>query len=282
MKLKDRVRAAVRERRIVPFLGIYDVFSATIVARHFDALFVSGFGLGASRYGLPDVGFVAWPDVVDLVQRMRRVVPEHHILVDIDDGYGDPGVAAHVVAALAKGGASAVVMEDQARPRRCGHLEGKRLLDLDSYLSKLETVLAAADELFVIARTDASEPDEVRRRVSAFEKAGADAVLVDGLSDLALLRQLGEEVGVPVAFNQIAGGKSPACSLTDLAELGIRIAIYSTPALFPVQAAIAGAMASLLESDGRLPSDIGVSECNALLEQNLKLVSPPVPRADRW
>jgi 2-methylisocitrate lyase-like PEP mutase family enzyme len=282
MALKERVRAALRERKIVPFVWIYDVFSATIAARHFDALFVSGFGLGASRYGLPDVGFIAWPDVVDLVQRIRCVVPEHHILVDIDDGYGDPGVAAHVVSALANSGASAVVMEDQARPRKCGHLEGKRLLDLDAYLAKLETVLAAASELFVVARTDASEPDEVRRRVSAFENAGADAVLVDGLSDLEMLRELGNEVGVPVAFNQIAGGKSPRCSLTDLAELGIRIAIYSTPALFPVQAAISRAMASLLESDGQLPSEIGVGECNALLEQNLNLIAPPAPRSDRW
>lgn len=282
MALKERFRTALQERKIVPFVGIYDVFSATIAARHFDALFVSGFGLGASRYGLPDVGFIAWPDVVDLVQRIRCVVPEHHILVDIDDGYGDPGVAAHVVSALANSGASAVVMEDQARPRKCGHLEGKRLLDLGSYLAKLETVLAVANELFVIARTDASEPDEVRRRVLAFEMAGADAVLVDGLSDLEMLRELGNEVGVPMAFNQIAGGKSPPCSLTDLAELGIRIAIYSTPALFPVQAAISEAMASLLENDGQLPVEIGVGECNALLEQNLKLVSPPAPRSDRW
>jgi 2-methylisocitrate lyase-like PEP mutase family enzyme len=282
MALKDRVRAALRERRIVPFVGIYDVFSATIVARHFDALFVSGFGLGASRYGLPDVGFVAWPDVVDLVQRIRRVAPEHHILVDIDDGYGDPGVAAHVVSALAQSGASAVVMEDQARPRKCGHLEGKQLLDLDAYLTKLEKVLEAGNEVFVIARTDASEPDEVRRRVLAFGQAGADAILVDGLSDLAMVRGLGEEVGTPIAFNQIAGGKSPPCSLTELADLGIRIAIYSTPALFPVQAAIFKSIASLLESDGRLPGEIGVAECNALLEQNLNLLLPPTPRSDRW
>jgi 2-methylisocitrate lyase-like PEP mutase family enzyme len=281
MVLKDRVRSALRERRIVPFVGIYDVFSATIAARHFDALFVSGFGLGASRYGLPDVGFIAWPDVVDLVQRIRRVVPEHHILVDIDDGYGDPGVAAHVVSALAKSGASAVVMEDQARPRKCGHLDGKQLLDLDSYLTKLETVLEAGQEVFVIARTDASEPDEIRRRALAFEAAGADAILVDGLSDLAMLRDLADEVGTPMAFNQIAGGKSPSCSLTDLAELGIRIAIYSTPALFPVQATITRAIACLLESDGRLPDEIGVAECNTLLEQNLNLIPPPRPRPNR-
>ena len=95
----SRLRAAVAER-LVPCVGIYDVFSASVAARRFDALFVSGFGFAASHYGMPDVGFIAWPDVLAFVRRLRSVLPRHHLLVDIDDGYVDVDVACHVVRVL--------------------------------------------------------------------------------------------------------------------------------------------------------------------------------------
>ena len=87
------LRQAMTQSDLVPFIGVYDVFSATIAAKHFDGLFVSGFGFAASHYGLPDIGFIAWPDIVAFTQRVRTVLPQHHILVDIDDGYCDVEVA---------------------------------------------------------------------------------------------------------------------------------------------------------------------------------------------
>jgi len=95
-----RLRDAMSDRDILPFIGVYDVFSASVAARHWDALFVSGFGFAASYYGLPDIGFIAWSDVLAFVERLRCVLPAHHLLVDIDDGYGDPEVACHVVSQL--------------------------------------------------------------------------------------------------------------------------------------------------------------------------------------
>ena len=92
--------------------------SASVAARHYDGLFVSGFGFAASYYGLPDIGAIAWPDMVSFVQRLRLAFPQHHLLVDIDDGYVDPEVACHVVAQLERIGASGVILEDQQRPRR--------------------------------------------------------------------------------------------------------------------------------------------------------------------
>ena len=150
--------AAELERRdTVPFIGIYDVLSGALAARHFDALFVSGLGFAASHYGLPDVGFATWTDIASFVQRLRLIVPNHLLLVDIDDGYGDDQIASQVVVALERVGASAVVLEDQKRPRKCGHLDGKELLEIDEYAAKLKRVLDSRRELFVIARTDASE-----------------------------------------------------------------------------------------------------------------------------
>ena len=268
-----RLREHVRGGPIVPFIGIYDVFSASLAARHFDALFVSGFGLAASHYGLPDVGFVAWPDVLNLVQRVRAIVPDHHLLVDIDDGYCDIDVACHVARSLEALGASGIVLEDQSRPRGCGHLEGKQVLPLEEYLAKLDAVLASRRDLFVVARTDASDVDEIKRRVVAFRAAGCDAVLADGIPSLRLLTEISALVDCPVVMNQIAGGKSPVCSLTELQSHGAGMVIYSTPCLFAAQTAVEGMLQALKAEDGSLGSattrDATLKTCKEVLLQNL-------------
>ena len=210
----------LQSRTIIPFAGIYDVFSATIAARHYDALFVSGFGFAASHYGLPDIGFGTWTDVTAFVQRLRSTLPDHFLLVDIDDGFCDVEVAAHTVRVLEAVGASGVVLEDQRRPRKCGHFDGKQLLEIDDYLEKLDQVLRSRRDLLVVARTDSSDHDDILRRVQSFANAGADAVLVDGIRDLSLIDELRALVDVTIAFNQIAGGKSPAVTLSELADRG--------------------------------------------------------------
>ncbi|HQR50025.1 MAG TPA: isocitrate lyase/PEP mutase family protein [Methylophilaceae bacterium] len=266
-----RLRQAIANNpRILPFIGVYDVFSASIAGRHFDSLFVSGFGFAASHYGLPDIGFITWTDIVAFVQRLRTVLPGHNLLVDIDDGYCDPEVACHVVSVLEAIGASGVVLEDQKRPRRCGHFEGKQIMELDEYLAKLRAVLATRRDLVVIARTDTSDPDDMVRRVKAFAEAGADAVLIDGLPNLDVVRQLSKEVGRPFCFNQIAGGKSPVYTQGELHEAGVSLAIYSTPCLFAAQSAIEAAMGDLKARDGTLAgSPVGVRDCNQVLTDNL-------------
>lgn len=264
------MRQTLESRKITPFIGIYDVFSASLAGRHFDSLFVGGFGFAASYYGLPDIGFIAWPDIVAFVQRVRTVLPDHNILVDIDDGYCDTEVACHVISLLEASGASGVVIEDQKRPRRCGHFDGKQIMELDEYLDKLRRVLATRRDMFVVARTDSSDPQDIARRVQAFAEAGADAVLVDGLKSFDTIREIKALVNRPLCFNQIAGGKSPDCTLSELGEAGVSLAIYSTPCLFPVQTAIEDAMSALKAKDGSLAgSQIGVQDCTRLLSENL-------------
>lgn len=268
-----RLRAAIAMRDIIPFIGVYDVFSATLSAKQFDGLFISGFSFAASHYGLPDIGFIAWPDIVAFTQRVRAVLPETHIIVDIDDGYGDENIAAHTVLVLEPAGASGIILEDQKRPRRCGHSKGKQLLDLDEFLVKLEKVLAVRKDLVVVARTDATDNADRLRRVKAFEQVGADAVLVDGLDDLRLLSRLSGQINIPLMFNQIAGGKSPPCSLTELKQLGVSLVNYSTPCLFGAQEAIEQAMMNIKQADGRLPDaadgHVDLSQCTAVLNGNL-------------
>ena len=265
------LRAAVRGS-FLPFVGIYDAFSAAVAGRRADHLFLSGFGFAASQYGLPDVGFVTWAEMVAFTERVRAILPHHAILVDIDDGYGDPDIVAHVIGRVEAAGATGVVLEDQCRPRKCGHLDGRQVLPLEEYLPKLERALKCRRDLFVIARTDASGEEEIARRLDAFAAAGADAVLADGLSDLGWIRRLSERTGIPVAFNQIAGGKSPPRTARELEEAGVSIGIYSTPCLFAAQGAIDAAVRALTGPDGRLatgPGDIVLGDCTAVLDTDL-------------
>lgn len=265
-----RLRAAMAERGLIPFVGVHDVFSAGIAGRHFDNLFISGFGFAASHYGLPDIGFITWTDIVDFVRRIHTILPNHNLLVDIDDGYCDPEIACHVVSVLEAAGAAGVVLEDQKRPRRCGHFDGKQIMELDEYVAKLRNVLATRRDLVVIARTDSSDPQDIVRRIQAFAEAGADAVLVDGLKSLDVVRDLVQSVNRPFCFNQIAGGKSPPYTQSELKAAGISLTIYSTPCLFAAQAAIEDAMLDLEVRDGTLAGNrTNVKDCTAVLQDNL-------------
>ncbi|MFF7749584.1 oxaloacetate decarboxylase [Streptomyces sp. NPDC007971] len=270
-KLRERIAGP----GTTPLIGVYDMYSASIAAEHYDGMFVSGFGFAASYYGLPDIGFIAWPDMVAFVQRLRGAFPHHHLLVDIDDGYVDPEVACHVVEGLERIGASGVILEDQKRPRRCGHADGKQVLPLDEYLEKLERVLETRNDLVVVARTDATDEHDILHRAERLAATDADVVLVDGVRSVEWIERIRKVVGdKPLLFNQIAGGKSPRLSLGELSDLGVDVAIYSTPCLFAAHEAMSSALIGLKAADGRLPqvdpaSGVGVKASTTLLERNI-------------
>ncbi|MFD1661147.1 oxaloacetate decarboxylase [Streptomyces caeni] len=280
MSYGNRLRQRIAAQGTTPLIGVYDMYSASVAAEHYDGMFVSGFGFAASHYGLPDIGFIAWPDMVAFVQRLRGAFPRHHLLVDIDDGYADPEVACHVVETLERAGACGVILEDQKRPRRCGHADGKRILPLPEYLDKLEMVLATRRDLVVVARTDATDEEDILNRAKALAATDADVLLVDGVRSVEWIRRIRDVIGdKPLLFNQIAGGKSPRLSLTELSELGVDVAIYSTPCLFAAHEAMDSALADLKVADGRLPAvdrpgGVGVAVSTKLLERNIARLRP--------
>jgi 2-methylisocitrate lyase-like PEP mutase family enzyme len=126
----------------------------------------------------------------------------------------------------------------------------------------------------VVARTDATDPEEILERIQAFEQAGCDAVLADGIKDLALLSRLREAVSCPLFCNVIGGGKVPACSRGDLADHGVQGLIYSTPCLFAAHGAIERALEGLKHEEDALSDALTapreLSHCNAVLEANLR------------
>lgn len=283
MNHPQRLKDAIAESSTTPLIGVFDMLSASLAAKHYDGMFVSGFGFAASHYGLPDIGFIAWPDIVAFVQRLRLAFPGQHLLVDIDDGYVDPETACHVVRQLEACGASGVILEDQQRPRRCGHVDGKQVLPLPEYLEKLQMVLDSRTDLVVVARTDATDEAEILRRAEAFAATDADVVLVDGVRSVEWIRKVKGVIGdKPLLFNQIAGGRSPRLSLSELTEFGVDLVIYSTPCLFAAHGAIDMALKELKTADGRLPQhgpdSIGIAESLSLLERNISRHHPPSGR----
>jgi 2-methylisocitrate lyase-like PEP mutase family enzyme len=269
------LRERVQSKKILPLIGVYDAFSASIAASHYEALFLSGYGFAASKYGLPDEGYIAWPDIVVYTEQIRAILPDTHLIVDIDEGYGDPNIAASVVKRLERVGASAVILEDQRRPKRCGHLPGKEILPTDEYLDRLNQVLKSRSDLFVIARTDATNIEEGIQRAKLYRDAGADAIMIEGLASLDDINLIREEVGDSFnhVVNLIAGGKTPPVTLTKLSELRVNLVIYSTPCLYAAQKAVQNAMIDLKRNDGCLElkdGDVNLNENLLLMKKNAK------------
>jgi len=166
-------------------------------------------------------------------------------------------------------GVAAVMMEDQKRPRKCGHFEGKALLPIDEYLVKLKAVLKSRKDLFVIARTDAIDIEEGIRRSIVYEEAGADAVMVEAVNSLDEIKQLTSSVSVPVMVNQLGGGKSPSFTVEEFEKAGVSLVIYSTPCLFAAQNGIQNYLADMVKQ-GRLPEKgaSSLADCMTVLDQD--------------
>lgn len=262
---QDRVHSG----KILPLIGVYDVFSARIAASQFEGIFCSGFSYAASHYGLPDIGYLTWKDTFDFASRIRLVLPKTHLLVDIDDGFGDSTIAGTVMSHLSQIGVSAVMFEDQKRPRRCGHYAGKEILETSEYLNKLQAVIANKKNVFVIARTDSTHPTDAIDRAIQYCEAGADGVMVEAISNLQALKELRKKVNKPIMVNQINGGKSPNWTLDELSDAGANIVIYSTPCLFSAQFAMENYLRNL-KQQGKLPSENTsvISACTEVLVAN--------------
>ena len=274
-------RASLKEARklkkTLPFVGAYDTFSASIIAKYVDTIFLSGYGFSASHYGLPDEGYISWSDIVDFTARVRHILPDSHILVDIDDGYGDARSLINVVRRLEQAGVSAVMLEDQKRPKKCGHLPGtKELVTLENYTERLLELLDKRKDIFVLARTDSTDLDEGIHRIIKFAECGADAIMIEGIKDINIITTIRQAVGDDIYFgiNLIKGGKTSPISLDKAGELGIDFVIYSTPCLFVAQEAIENSLKGFVQGDYLYPSgdsEFTLSENNALLKKNQKV-----------
>jgi 2-methylisocitrate lyase-like PEP mutase family enzyme len=244
--MADRLRHLLASPEGLELPGCYDVLSAMILERAgFPAVFMSGYGAAASFLGNPDIGLTS---LVETALITKNVAAALHVplVVDADNGYGDEDSVVRTVLELERAGAAAIILEDQVFPKRCGHAAGKSVIPLDRYMRKLECALEARQtSLVVVARTDATTMDEGLRRAKCFAAAGADVTLVDGLPSREALQRVGTEVPGHKIINLIHGGKTPLLPSDELHELGFKIVLYSTPALYTAARAMLDSMSRL-------------------------------------
>jgi len=219
----------------------------------FAATYVSGAALSAGELALPDVGLFTLSTLVGQVERLtaRVTIP---VIVDADTGFGDAVDVARTVAELERAGAAAIQLEDQALPKRCGHLSGKTLVDADTMAAKLRAAaVARADYATVlIARTDARGVegfDAAVERARKYVAVGADWVFPEALTSREEFAAFAQAIDVPLLANMTEFGQSPLLDFDDLAEMGFRVVIYPVTLLRVAMKAIESTL-SLLAADG--------------------------------
>lgn len=233
--------AATRLRRLLDEPGTLVVPGAYngLVARifeeaGFDAVYAGGHGAAAS-YGLPDVGLITQTEMAAHVERIARAV-DVPVIADIDEGYGDVINVVRTVQLFERVGAAGLQLEDQQSPKRCGHMEGKRLIPRDSMVRKLEAAAGARanPDTVLVARTDAiavNGLDDALARLEAYANAGADVLFLEAPRSVDEIRAA-TELGKPLLANISEGGKTPIVELDELRALGVKIALYPSSAIF--------------------------------------------------
>jgi len=205
------------------------------VAAGFESFYLSGYATAAWRHGVPDVGLIAMGEIADAVTAITAI-DQIPVIVDADTGYGDVANVALTVRRLEQAGAAAVQIEDQVWPKRCGHMEGKLVIDASDMVRKVKAaVKSRADrETMIIARTDSRAPLGVREaieRSNRYLDAGADAIFVDAPHSEEELAAIAQAVPGPLVANMSESGKTPILPLDTLGDLGYKIVIYPTSAL---------------------------------------------------
>jgi methylisocitrate lyase len=281
----ERLREDVEGSDITVMPGAYDALSARLVEQAgFDAVFTSGFGLSASTLGLPDMGFLDRTTNIDRVGDIARRV-DAPLVADLDTGYGNALSVRRTVEEAIDAGAAGVILEDQEWPKRCGHMDDKRVVDADDHAAKLRAAATVRDEhesdLVIIGRTDARYThslDEAIERGHTYEAAGADVVFVEAPEDRAEMEAIATAYDVPTFANMIEGGKTPYLPPAELASIGFDFVVYPVSTLFAAAQGMSDALGTLQEQGTCEPSQtvsfdefeevIGTAEFEQLAEEH--------------
>jgi 2-methylisocitrate lyase-like PEP mutase family enzyme len=214
--------------------GAYDALTALLVEQAgFPAIYLGGSAVSYTQLGRPDVGLVGYEDVAERLRVIRNRV-DLPVIVDLDTGYGGAVAVQRAVAGVERAGASAVQIEDQAWPKRCGHLDGRRLEPTHVMVAKVQAAVDArqSSDLLIIARTDALEVEGLEaamERAEAYRAVGCDLVYVEGPRSEEEMRTITSRIGGWHAIDMVEGGRIPLLSADRLASIGYRLVIYPNP-----------------------------------------------------
>jgi methylisocitrate lyase len=265
-----RARLATGELLRLP--GAFNPLSARLIQdKGFEGVYISGAVISADL-GLPDVGLTTLTEVATRAGQIARMT-DLPSLVDADTGFGEPMNVARTVQTLEDAGVAGLHIEDQVNPKRCGHLDGKAVVDTDTALKRIR---AAADarrdpNLLIMARTDIRAVDGLRAAIDRAKQlvdAGADAIFPEAMADLSEFEAVRRAVDVPILANMTEFGKSDLFTTKQLADIGVNIVIYPVSLLRLAMGAAERGLDILL-TEGTLKPTVGEMQTRARLYELL-------------
>jgi 2-methylisocitrate lyase-like PEP mutase family enzyme len=245
-------RKALRNKEFILAPGVFELISARIADRMgFKALYVTGYGTVASYLGLPDAGIATYRDMVERIAQIVKMT-KTPVIADADTGYGGLLNVRHTIRGYEDAGVSAIQIEDQEFPKKCGHTPNRRVVPLEDMVRKVEVAVDSrrSDDFLIIARTDSRTGlgiDEAIRRGKAFRKAGADIVFIEAPESVEEMKRVAGEIDAPLFANMVNGGRTPLLSAKELAELGYSIGIHPALGFLAAGAALEKAYTDLKE-----------------------------------
>ncbi|SPD76185.1 2,3-dimethylmalate lyase [uncultured Desulfobacterium sp.] len=244
MNKANELRELINSAGIKIGPGIYDCLGAKIAEKlGFKLVFTSGFGISGSTLGKPDYGLLTATEMLYTVGRIVRSI-SIPLIADADTGYGNPLNVIRTVSDFVQLGIAGLILEDQQWPKKCGHMDGKRLISKSEHVEKIRAAVEARAEsgLVIIARTDALAPlglDQAIERGRAYFEAGADVIFIEAPQTLKELKAIAQAfTDVPLFANMVEGGKTPFLSAQELEELGFKLVAFPLSGLFAATAAM--------------------------------------------
>lgn len=246
-----RLAELLRAKEPILAPGAYDALTARLIEQAgFPAVYMTGFGTSASLLGRPDVGLLTMSQMVDNARRIAQAV-DVPVIADADTGYGNPLNVIRTVQEYELAGVSAIHIEDQVTPKKCGHMENKQVIAAAEMSDKIRAAVEArtSSDFLIIARTDARAVeglDSALRRARAYREAGADILFIEAPQNEDEVAQVARAFpNVPLLFNWAEGGKTPPMPRERLKELGYRIIIFPISALLTAAKAVREVLAEI-------------------------------------
>lgn len=250
MKSTTKLRILLQEPGIIMAPGAYDCLTAKIIENAgFPAVYMTGAGTSVATLGYPDLALATMGEMVGNAADIAATV-NVPVIADADTGYGGILNIQRTIRQYQRAGVAAVHIEDQEFPKRCGHLDNKRVTGIDEMVGKIRAAVdARTDEDFIIiVRTDALAVtgwDDTMRRCEAFTRAGADVLFVEAIRSAEEAERVVASVELPLLYNYVETGKSPLFTAQELESLGFKIVIYPASAFLTVGKVVAGLMDEL-------------------------------------
>jgi 2-methylisocitrate lyase-like PEP mutase family enzyme len=254
---RPALRQLIERRQALVVPGAFDALSARLVEQAgFPAVYMTGFGVSASRLGLPDLGFAGLAEMVDQARNLAAAVAIP-LIADADTGYGSPLQVRRTVQQYEAAGVAALHIEDQVAPKRCGHLSGKQVVPVDEFVGRIRAAVDARTDpdLVIIARTDAIAVtgfEDAVARAEAAAQAGADVLFVEAPTSEAEIETLPSRLQRPLLFNYAPSGRTPLLSFARLRALGYAVVILPVDLLFAATRAMQRALAEVRDGGAAL------------------------------